>query len=445
MSSVVPSATLDTASAPLATNPPAVAQPDDASTTNTLLNGAAAAKGNDSAAVKPSNTDTSTSPSATDSSSTTTPTPPATKTPSNGAAAAKSSAPPPASPTNSDKGSANNKTQGATPPSQKSQDTSTLSNTLNSNSNSNAATLPAGTSVSETSAVATPSDSITPSGTTPSAADSATTAPPTTPTFDGSSISGADTQTQTNARISSPSSSSLPSTNSGTSFSQNKGLVIGLAVAAGLLIALFLIYVIMCCIRSRRHRQLDREMDASFEETMNRWRPTPTVSDHDQRADLRRTPSAMSTASASYAAYTEPPMAVAPQQPNYGFGYAPARQEYWTAAPPPQMSMAMGGAPAMGMGAAPGMMMQQSQSHRGEVHATQTHTQWGSGLVHPPSQSAAIQLAPEPQVQTRSDYLLNYASPAPQDLAGADSPVSPTPMPNPFDSKDERVLKVANE
>jgi len=153
---------------------------------------------------------------------------------------------------------------------------------------------------------------------------------------------------------------------------------------------------------------------------MNRWRPTPTVPDQDQGADLRRAPSAMSTASASYAAYTEPPMAVAPQQPNYGFGYAPPQQEYWTAAPPPQMSMAMGGAPAMGMGAAPGMMMQQSQS-------------------------AAVQLAPEPQVQTRNDYLSNYASPAPQDLAGADSPVSPTPMPNPFESKGERVLKVANE
>ncbi|KAJ6569108.1 hypothetical protein B0H19DRAFT_1065883 [Mycena capillaripes] len=399
----------DTASASLATNSPGVAQPADASTKNALLNGAAAAKANDSAAGKPSATDANYDAVVTHRKT-------APKWRSGGQFLCSA----PAAPTNSAKGSGNGKTQGATPPNQKSQDTPTPSNTPNSNSNANAPTPPAETSASETSAPpgTTPSDSITPSGTPPGAADSATTAPPTNPTYDGSSISGAGAPTQTNARLSPPNSSSAPSTNSGTSFLQNKGLVIGLAVAGGLLIALFLIYVIMRCMRGRRRRQLDREMDASFEETVNRWRPPPTVPDHDDQggAGLQRAPSAMSTASASYAAYTAPPMAVAPQQPNYGLGYAPAQQEYWTAGAPPQMSMAMGGAPAMGMGAAPGMMVQQS---------------------------AAVQYAHEPQVQqTRNDYLSNYA---PQDSAGGESPVSPTPMPNPFDSRDERVLKVANE
>jgi len=207
--------------------------------------------------------------------------------------------------------------------------------------------------------------------------------------------------------------------------------------------------------RSRRLRQLDREMDASFQETMNQaaagWRRTSL----DRGAGLQRAPSAFSTHSAaSYGAYTEPPLAVAPQQPNYyNYGsahpgeYAPAT-EYWTAGPPP---MAMGTGAAQGRGGPQMMQPQRAQVYGAQ---TQTYAQAESGLVHRPSQSAAIQLHAEPQAAPR-DYLSNYTSPPPpQD--SVHSPVSPIPMPNPFDSKEEReqayggvaeqrVFKVTNE
>jgi len=207
---------------------------------------------------------------------------------------------------------------------------------------------------------------------------------------------------------------------------------------------------------SRRQRRLDEEMDASFQETMGQaaagWRPGL-----DADAGLQRAPSAVSARSAaSYAAYTEPPMAVSyQQQPNYGYAhqgaYAPA-QEYWVAGPP---------APAPRPSPSP--VPQFVQPQRAQMYATQPQAQAAPGLVHRPSQSAVIQLHPETPVLQR-DYLSNYTSPPPQEneYGQAGSPVSPTPMANPFDNDlakpamlpnpyggveepEQRVLHVANE
>jgi preprotein translocase subunit SecG len=150
---------------------------------------------------------------------------------------------------------------------------------------------------------------------------------------------------------------------SGSSPFQNKSTVIGLSVAAALVVGVFLIYIILRLCRQRRRRELDREMDLSFEETMkgaaSAWHSSSESAlghGHSDPASLQRAPSAMSTASAG--AYGAAPMAVKyggdgnnfnSDSYNYNYDYngagvaqpQPPPAQYWAAPQPLGMGMGM--------------------------------------------------------------------------------------------------------
>jgi len=184
-------------------------------------------------------------------------------------------------------------------------------------------------------------------------------------------------------------------------------------------------------------------MDESFQEAMDKaaagWRRSPSPDYSANAAALERAPSALSTHSAaSFGAYAQP-LAVPQQQ--YGYGgfvahpeYASA--EYWAAAQPGPHAITAHGA---GMGAWMGHPHPQPQ------HAMPTYVQPGTGWADPGPMREPPQFAgpvhTEPHGPPR-DYLSNYTTSPPPADPGYGSPVSPV---NPFDSKEERALKVANE
>jgi len=186
-------------------------------------------------------------------------------------------------------------------------------------------------------------------------------------------------------------------------------------------------------------------MDESFQEAMDKaaagWRRSPSPDYSANAAALERAPSALSMHSAaSFGAYAQPPLAVPQQQYNYGgFVAHPeyASAEYWAAAQAGPIAMA-------GHGTGMSAWMGQPQQHATPTYV-QPGTGWaGPGFVREPPQSAAIQVHPESQAPPR-DYLSNYTTSLPPADPGYGSPVEPASMLNPFDSKEERALKVANE
>lgn len=133
------------------------------------------------------------------------------------------------------------------------------------------------------------------------------------------------------------------------------------------------------------------------------------------------------SAASSYGALTQPPLATSSQQPNYGFTAqeVPTPREYTTM-----------GAVGIGAGRRPARSV---QAQRARVLHTQTQVSL-SGDVH-----LGEGLAP-PQPQVR-DYLTHDTSrTSPEPVHTSEMPLSPTPLPNPFDGEEEqenRALQVS--
>ncbi|KAJ7633376.1 hypothetical protein DFH06DRAFT_691412 [Mycena polygramma] len=285
----------------------------------------------------------------------------------------------------------------------------------------------------------------------------------------GSLSPGVDTETLTATQFLSASSKptliASGATSNSTPFLQNKGAVAGVFTAVGLLALIALVCVIRRIVRRRHRQQLDREMDEiSFVPTALR----AIVDDDDAgfhrlpSLDLSRTGSngastgysGNSVHSESYGAYEQPPMSVPQPQYNYGSeqrGYT--LHDYGTAEAPaggPVRSVsAVRRAPPGQIGESEPEIVQPPRAH---VRQTATFSPTAeSGLVHRPSQSAVIQLAPTPSPPA-GDYLSNYTTP-PASAESTDMPpitdipLSP-PLPNPYggyEDQQHRVLKVTNE
>ncbi|KAJ7897021.1 hypothetical protein B0H13DRAFT_2522037 [Mycena leptocephala] len=311
---------------------------------------------------------------------------------------------PPARPTDTDTAQNQNQNPGAT----------SAGNPANANANGNTGAATKDTASASLTAVSTDASAQTQGALSNTASGlsgtgTASSVSPTLPTF--TSGSGTDTQTQTQANVglgavsavSSASASSTPSplgsassgSNSNTSFFANKPTVIGIFTAAGLVLAIFLFYVLIHLLTARKRRRLDREMDDAFRETMESaqggWRVMAGLEHgHGEGAGwgVQRTPSISSVASAGSLSYTQPPLAIAPQASYYNYGYEPGY------APEPAYAPAPVGMMGMGMG-------QMAQ------HAYSAQTYAHDGLARPGA--------------SQGDYLSNYTHPHPHAL------------PNPFD------------
>ncbi|KAJ7616757.1 hypothetical protein DFH06DRAFT_105692 [Mycena polygramma] len=287
----------------------------------------------------------------------------------------------------------------------------------------------------------------------------------------GSLSPGGDTETLTATQFLSASSKptliASGATSNSTPFLQNKGAVSAVFTAVGLLALIALVCVIRRIVRRRHRQQLDREMDEiSFVPTALR----AIVDDDDAgfhrlpSLDLSRTGSngaytgysGNSVHSESYGAYEQPPMSVTVPQPQYNYG---SEQRGYTlhdygiaeapAGGPVRSVSAVRRAPPGQIGESEREIVQPPRAH---VRQTATFSPTAeSGLVHRPSQSAVIQLAPTPSPPAR-DYLSNYTTPpasaeSMEMTPTTDIPLSP-PLPNPYggyEDQQQRVLKVTNE
>ncbi|KAJ6580708.1 hypothetical protein B0H19DRAFT_483888 [Mycena capillaripes] len=232
--------------------------------------------------------------------------------------------------------------------------------------------------------------------------------------------SDSDSQIPSSTNLASAPTLGASSTNGVERFFQNKTAVIAVFAGGGAVLLLLIVSLITCLLRRRwrRQRQLDREMDASFRETMEQamdlWRPAPT---RDLGAGAQtahqRSQSAFSTHSeASGISYTQPPLPVPQQQPNYD-NFAYQREGRYT---PGEEAQRNAGASLMvasrGVVVEPRIVQPQRAHVAAQKHA---HSASQSTLAQKPSQSAEIRhtdvRAPTP------DYVMPYTtSPAPVDF-----------------------------
>ncbi|KAJ6451669.1 hypothetical protein C8R47DRAFT_300578 [Mycena vitilis] len=286
----------------------------------------------------------------------------------------------------------------------------------------------------------------------------------------GSLSPGVDTETLTATQFLSASSKptliASGATSNSTPFLQNKGAVAGVFTAVGVLTLIVLVCMIRKIVRRRHRQQLDREMDEiSFVPTALR----AIVDDDDAgfhrlpSLDLSRTGSnggytgytGNSVHSEPYGAYEQPPMSVTVPQPQYNH----ASEQRGYTLHDYGIADALAGGPVRSVSAVrrapPGQIGESEpdivQPPRAHVRQTATFSPTAeSGLVHRPSQSAVIQLAPTPSPPAR-DYFSNYTTPPVSaesvEMTTTDIPLSP-PLPNPYgghEDQHQRVLKVTNE
>ncbi|KAJ7224968.1 hypothetical protein B0H12DRAFT_1149738 [Mycena haematopus] len=229
----------------------------------------------------------------------------------------------------------------------------------------------------------------------------------------------------------------------GTSFFQNKTALIGVCAGAGALL-IILLACLTACIRRRnrrcereRQRKLDREISVSYRTTMKQaaesWRPPPSLNPSMTRSRANSMYSTVSESSGSHGAYAQPPLPVTQQPPNYDA--APRRRnEDWRA------TMAVVDVAVRGTMVEPHIV----QPQRAQMYPTGP-AQSGSRHAQRPSQSADIHLSVLPQAPP-AIYLSHSAlSSPPADAAAppytspaAEMPLTPTPLPNPFDQQQQQ-------
>ncbi|KAJ7362444.1 hypothetical protein DFH08DRAFT_799476 [Mycena albidolilacea] len=235
-------------------------------------------------------------------------------------------------------------------------------------------------------------------------------------------------------------------------FFHNKPVVIGV-FAGGAVLLLLLASFITCLVRrsSRRRRrarqqQLDREMDASFRETVQRTRAAEEWRSTDPRGassgSAPRKDSVSSEASGSHGMYYAQPLPLPPQQQPAFYAYdrdpaptpAPAYRERERETPA-VMGLAVRGVVAAPQIVQPARARVQGQQRYGNNNNLQSAApSVAVGDIYPG-------LQPQPQ-PLPALYLPHYAvsplsaQPTPANLASpTEMPITPTPFPNPFDQQ----------
>ncbi|KAJ7866225.1 hypothetical protein B0H14DRAFT_2733159 [Mycena olivaceomarginata] len=270
-----------------------------------------------------------------------------------------------------------------------------------------------------------------------------------------------ESQTPPSTQLTSASSTSSPSARprveavtSGTSFFRNKPVVIGVFAGAAVLL-LLLAFFITCLVRCRhrrqqrqRQQQLDREIDASFCETMQHaaeeWRGAgrPSLNPRGASAStLRKVLSVTSESSGSHEMYyTQPPLPVHPQhQPDF-YSYDPRFRACYACAG--RESLAVMRLAVGVVVAAPQVQIVQPP----RALQARYDYDYDNKKSHLVPQPAEVHPQPLPAL-----YLSHYAvSPLhahaqatfTPSMAGLTSPtempITPTPFPNPFDQQQDQ-------
>ncbi|KAJ7263683.1 hypothetical protein B0H12DRAFT_284702 [Mycena haematopus] len=253
-----------------------------------------------------------------------------------------------------------------------------------------------------------------------------------------------DSQTPTATKGVNAVNTSPAAANAGTSFFQNKAALIGVCAGAGVLL-IVLLASLTACIRRRnrrrereRQRKLDREISVSYRTTMKQaaesWRPPPSLNQSMPRSRANSMYSTVSESSGSHGAYAQPPLPVTQQPPNYEAAPRQRGNEAWRA------TMAVVDVAVRGTMVEPHIV----QPQRAQMYPAGP-AQSDSRAAQRPSQSADIHLPVPPQAPP-AIYLSHSAlSPPPADAAAppytspaAEMPLTPTPLPNPFDQQQQQ-------
>ncbi|KAJ7889518.1 hypothetical protein B0H14DRAFT_1161205 [Mycena olivaceomarginata] len=265
------------------------------------------------------------------------------------------------------------------------------------------------------------------------------------------SASHTPTRTQSTSAFSTSSGTAEAAT-VGASFFHNKPVVIGV-FAGGAVLLLLLASFITCLVRrsSRRRRrarqqQLDREMDASFRETVQRTRAAEEWRGIDPRGassgNAPRKDGVSSEASGSHGMYYTQPLPLPPQQQPAFYAYdrdpapAPAYREEWERETPAVMGLAVRGVVAAPQIVQPPARAQvQGQPRYGNSNNLQSAAPSVEvGGIYPG-------LQPNPSRSQRCTCRTTPYRPSPRSLTRRPSrvrrrcPLRRRPLPNPFDQQ----------
>ncbi|KAJ7762878.1 hypothetical protein B0H14DRAFT_2972684 [Mycena olivaceomarginata] len=252
------------------------------------------------------------------------------------------------------------------------------------------------------------------------------------------SASHTPTRTQSTSAFSTSSGTAEAAT-VGASFFHNKPVVIG--VFAGGAVLLLLLASFITCLQ-----QLDREMDASFRETVQRTRAAEEWRGIDPRGassgNAPRKDSVSSEASGSHGMYYTQPLPLPPQQQPAFYAYdrdpapAPAYREEWERETPAVMGLAV-----RGVVAAPQIVQPPPRARvQGQPrYGNNNNLQSAAPSVEVGGIYPGLQPQPQPLPAL---YLPHYAvSPLPAQpnpatlMSPTEMPITPTPLPNPFDQQ----------